>query len=181
MDTARRRPSIGRESTSAQPRRGGGIGEIEDQHDVADIAFGCRREVGIAAIEIETMHTTAGRAPFRDQLRLARPAHIVNSDAAAEVVRAPLSDLLVIHEHDAMQLAPCASAILPAHRCLRAGGGGADRIRRRCSCRAGRACGRYRGSCPRPRPVRRRGSRNATLGWCLLASRATQGTAQRSG
>src|SRR5262249_55238678 len=40
--------------------RAAGIAEIEDHHDVADVALGRRRQVGVTAIE---MRGGAGRAP----------------------------------------------------------------------------------------------------------------------
>src|SRR3569623_3679733 len=62
-----------------------GIGEVEDHDDVADVAFGGRRNVRVAAIEIEPMHAAADRAPHRDQLGLRGIRHIVDIAAAAAV------------------------------------------------------------------------------------------------
>ena len=76
------------------------IGEIEDHDDVADIPFGRRRDVGVAAVEIEPMHAAANGAPLRDQLRRCRIGDIVDVDAAADVCAARLSELLLIDDHD---------------------------------------------------------------------------------
>src|SRR5262245_57270195 len=58
----------------------GRIGEVEDHHDVADIAFGGRRDVGVAAVEIVAVHAAAGGAPRGDQLRGAWTRYVVNAD-----------------------------------------------------------------------------------------------------
>ena len=79
------------------------IGEIEDHHDVADIAFHRRRDVGVAAVEIEAVHAAADRAPFGDQLRCGGLGDVVDVDPAAEVVSgSALAELLVIDDHDAV-------------------------------------------------------------------------------
>src|SRR5262249_42310656 len=68
-------------STLGLAPRAGGIGEIEDHHDVADIALSRRRQVGVAAIEIVAVHAAAGRAPLGDQLRRAGARDVINCDA----------------------------------------------------------------------------------------------------
>ena len=83
--------------------RAGGIGEIEDHHDVADIALGRRRQVGVAAIEIVAVHTAAGRAPLGDQLRRAGARDVIDPDAPAELGRSALAQPLVVDDHDAVR------------------------------------------------------------------------------
>src|SRR6516162_275245 len=83
--------------------RAGGIGEIEDHHDVADIALGRRRQVGVAAIEIVAVHTAAGRAPLGDQLRRAGARDVIDPDAPAELGRSALAQPLVVDDHDALR------------------------------------------------------------------------------
>src|SRR5262245_23638915 len=65
----------------------GRVLQVEDAHDVADIAFERRRAVEIAAVEREAVHAGADRLPARDRLRLRRIAHVVNAKAAAPVGR----------------------------------------------------------------------------------------------
>jgi len=80
--------------------RASGIGEIEDHHDVADIALGRRRQISVAAIEIVAVHTAAGGAPLGDQLRRAGARDIVDRDASAELGRSALAQPLVVDDHD---------------------------------------------------------------------------------
>ena len=42
----------------------GRVLEVEDHHDVADIAVGGRRDIGVAAVEIEAVHARAAGAPL---------------------------------------------------------------------------------------------------------------------
>ena len=83
--------------------RTSGIGEIEDHHDVADIALDRRRDIGVASVEIEAMHAATGRAPFRDQLGSAWARNIVNRNPAAELRRVGGPKLLVVDDHDAVR------------------------------------------------------------------------------
>src|SRR5262252_7758058 len=80
----------------------GGIGEVEDHDDIADEAFDRRRDVGVAPVEVEAVNAAAGCAPLRDQLRLARTRDIIDVEPAADVRGTALSELLVIHQHDAV-------------------------------------------------------------------------------
>src|SRR5262245_27192550 len=82
--------------------RAGGIGEIEDHHDVADIALGRRRQISVAAVEIVAVHTAAGGAPLGDQLRRAGARDVIDCDAAAELGRSALAQPLVVDDHDAV-------------------------------------------------------------------------------
>src|SRR5262249_10268080 len=50
-----------------------GIGQVEDHHDVADVAVHLRRDVGVATVEGEAMHAGAATLPESD---LARPARL---------------------------------------------------------------------------------------------------------
>ena len=95
-----------------------GIREVEDHHDIADVAFDRRRDVGVAAVEIEAMHAAADGRPFGDQLRLARPRNVVDRDTAADLAAAGFAELLMIDDHDVVRRrAPCANASPPACRC----------------------------------------------------------------
>jgi hypothetical protein len=113
MVTARRHPVVPRIGLAARfplagnppatgldrPRR---IDEVEDHHDVADIALGSGREIGIAAVEIVAVHAAPRGDPLREELRLARPRHVVDRDAAAELGRPRLPEPLVVDHHDAV-------------------------------------------------------------------------------
>ena len=83
--------------------RASGIGEIEDHHDVADIALGRRRQISVAAIEIVAVHTAAGGAPLGDQLRRAGARDVIDCDAPAELGRSALAQPLVVDDHDAVR------------------------------------------------------------------------------
>ena len=93
---------LARDPPAPDLARTGRIGEIEDHHDVADIAFRRRRQVGVAAVEIVAMHAASGSAPFGDRLRIARARDVVDRDPAAELGRAGLTELLVVDDHDAV-------------------------------------------------------------------------------
>src|SRR3954447_20677974 len=77
-----------------------GIGEVEDHHDVADVAFRRWRDVGVAAIEREAMHAAAfaGDAPFVDEPRLRWRRHVEDADTAAEFGCA-FAEFLVVDHH----------------------------------------------------------------------------------
>ena len=151
--------------------RAGGIGEIQDHHDIADVALDGRRDVGVASVEIEAVHAAAGRAPFADQLRIARPRDVVDRDSSAELGDAALSELLVIDDHDAVRrthlVGMPALRQVDARKLARVAGighvhdGGTAR---------GLHMARHKGSCPRPTPVRRRDSRSARRAWCSIGS-----------
>ena len=76
------------------------IGEIENHNDVADIALDRRRDIGVSAVKIETMHTAADCPPFGDQSRIGRIRNVVNVDTAAKLVRRGFAELLLIDNHD---------------------------------------------------------------------------------
>src|SRR5262245_16171992 len=52
--------------------------EVEDHGDVADIALGGRRDIGVAAVEIVAVHALAVGAPFADLARLAGLGHVID-------------------------------------------------------------------------------------------------------
>ena len=85
-----------------RPRR---VGEIEDHHDVADVALGRRRDVGVAAVEGEAVHALAGGAPLGDEVRLGGVRNVVDAEPAAEAVGvvAAAAEALVIDQHDAVR------------------------------------------------------------------------------
>ncbi len=86
---SRRPPSTAPGSTSAPLPRAGRILEVEDHHDVADVALGGRRDVGVAAVEIEAVHALAEGAPLAEELRAGRRRHIVDAETAAEIRSPP--------------------------------------------------------------------------------------------
>ena len=63
------------------------VGKIENHDDVADIAFGRRRDIGVASVEIETMNAAPGGAPFRDEFRVGRVLDVVDINTAAGIRR----------------------------------------------------------------------------------------------
>src|SRR6185503_15396877 len=65
----------------AGPRR---ILQVQDHHDVADVAVHLRGDVGVAAVEGEAVHARAAALPERDLARLARRGHVVDHEAAAD-------------------------------------------------------------------------------------------------
>jgi hypothetical protein len=94
---------VARDPPAPDLDRTGGIGEIEDHHDVADIALGRRRQVGVAAIEIVAVHAAAGRAPLGEELRRAEARDVINCDTPAELGRSALAQPLVVDDHDAVR------------------------------------------------------------------------------
>jgi hypothetical protein len=80
----------------------GRILQIEDHHDIADIAFGSGRDIGVAAVKIVAVHPFAVGAPFADQMRPRRRRHVVDSEAAAEPGIAVLALPLMVDDHNAV-------------------------------------------------------------------------------
>src|ERR1700683_998847 len=78
------------------------IAEVEDHYDIADVPFRSRRDISVAAVEIETVYAAARGSPLADQLRIGRVLDVVNVDAAADVSRRGLSELFLIDDHDAV-------------------------------------------------------------------------------
>src|SRR5712671_5152763 len=76
--------------------------QIEDTHDIAEIAFERRRAVEITSVEIVAMHPGAGGFPARDLARLGRVADVVHAEAAAPTARR-LAGSFVIDHHDAVR------------------------------------------------------------------------------
>src|SRR4029450_4228804 len=58
--------------------------EVEDHADIADIALGGRRDIGVAAVEIVAMHPLSVGAPFGDELWRGRLRHVIDAEPAAE-------------------------------------------------------------------------------------------------
>src|SRR4029079_16869041 len=56
--------------------------QVEDAHDVADIAFEGRRAIQIAPVEGETVHAGPDRFPARDRFGLRWIADVVDAKAA---------------------------------------------------------------------------------------------------
>src|SRR5262249_44584651 len=78
------------------------IGQIEDQHDVANVAVHLGGEVGVAAVEGEPMHTGAAAPPERDLARTARRRDVVDAEPARRIRRRGLASVsLAVHEHEA--------------------------------------------------------------------------------
>src|SRR5262249_43723547 len=84
--------------------------EIQDHHNIADIAFELGRDVGVAPVEREPMDSVAAAAPRRDLLRLARIRYVV--DAETDRLRhffprqgrtVPARRMLAIDQHDAVR------------------------------------------------------------------------------
>ena len=76
-----------RQPPAADLGRVGRVLEVHDHHDVADIALERRRQVGVAAVEIEPVHAGADRLPAMDLARLGRIAHVVDAEAGREIRR----------------------------------------------------------------------------------------------
>ena len=66
------------------PRR---IADVVDDEDVADVAFHLGRDVGVAAVHVEAMHTASPRALMLDQLRPLAIRDVVQLEAAVRVRR----------------------------------------------------------------------------------------------
>jgi hypothetical protein len=82
----------------------GGIGrvlEVEDDDDVAQVAFHFGRQVGIATVEIETVDARSATGPESDLARLGRVGHVVDLEPAHEVGRrlAGIDDGFRIADH----------------------------------------------------------------------------------
>ena len=107
--------------------------QVEDHHDVADIAVHRRRDVGIAAVEVEAMHAArivrpgrVGRLPVRDQFRLCRVRHVVDAEPAVKTLGQDLAARhlrpkdLTVGDHDVVATrAPCANACRSAWKVRR--------------------------------------------------------------
>ena len=145
--------------------RFGGIGEVEDHHDVADVALGRGRDVGEAAVEIEAVHAAARSRHLRSALA-GWARDVVDRKAAAELGGAAVAEPLVVDDHDAVRARTLWECQPSGSSTSAACADGAGRPRRRCGAARPAACGRRRESCRRPRPGRRRGRRRAQAGWC---------------
>ena len=78
------------------------IDQVEDHHDVADIAFGGGRDIGVAAVEVVAVHALARRHPLGNLLRVTRLADVVDGEPASEILRAARAELLVVDDHHAV-------------------------------------------------------------------------------
>src|SRR6478736_479561 len=61
--------------------RPGRVLQVEDHDDGADIALLLRGDIGVAAIEGETVDTRSGALPMADVTRVARPADVEDAQA----------------------------------------------------------------------------------------------------
>src|SRR4051812_44512741 len=82
-----------------RPRR---VLQVEDHDEVANIAVRSRRNVGIAAIEVEAMNAGATCLPLVDQTRSCGTRDIIEPKPAAERWIATLPLLLVVDDHQAI-------------------------------------------------------------------------------
>src|SRR5499425_2426597 len=57
-----------------------GIHQIEDHHDVADVAVHLRRDVGVAAVEGEAMHAGPAALPEGELAGAARLRHVEDAE-----------------------------------------------------------------------------------------------------
>ena len=118
-----------------------------------------RGDVGVAAVEIETVHAFAARGPFRKLLRFGWILYVVDGDPAAQFTRRAGAFPLVIDDHDVVGDAHLVG--VPARR---EGPGGRaisaepGRPRRRWRCRWVGAYALHTVSTLRPTPGRRRGN-----------------------
>src|ERR1700676_3772114 len=55
-----------------------GVAEVEDHHDVAAIALDRRRDIGVAAVEIEAMDARTVGLPAGDLARACRCGHVID-------------------------------------------------------------------------------------------------------
>src|ERR1700722_16368141 len=80
----------------------GWILEVEDHHDIADVAFRGGGDIGIPPVEIVAVHSFTMGSPFAEQLWARRCRYIVDAEPAAEIRIAILSLALMIDHHDAV-------------------------------------------------------------------------------
>src|SRR5579875_619011 len=76
--------------------------DVEDHHDVSEVAVDCRRAVDIVAVEIEAVHTLPSSLPTRDLTRTIRRADVVDTEAASVFAGEALVGDLVIDDHQAL-------------------------------------------------------------------------------
>src|SRR4030095_8442032 len=82
-----------------RPRR---IVEVEDHHDVADVAIHLGRDVGGPAIEAEAVDPSAAALPEGDLARSLRLSDVVDDEPAGHPGRRLLRGLrLAVHQHEA--------------------------------------------------------------------------------
>src|ERR1700677_3363263 len=77
-----------------------GIGEIQDHDDGSDIAFLLGGDIGIAAVESETMHAGADTVPMVNVPRLVRVADVEHPQPDEIVIRHVAARPLPVREHD---------------------------------------------------------------------------------
>src|SRR3954451_14267288 len=78
------------------------IRQIEDHHDVADIAVGGRRDIGVAAVEIVAVNAATAVLPLGYELGSVRLADVIDAQAPAELRRPAVAEPLVVDNHDAV-------------------------------------------------------------------------------
>ena len=83
--------------------RPGRILQVEDHDDGADIALLLRGDVGVAAIEGETVHTRSGALPMADVARSARSADVEDAEADEIVGRLVALRPLAVDHHDVIR------------------------------------------------------------------------------
>lgn len=78
------------------------VGQVDDHHDVADVAFRGGRDVRVAAVEVEPVHALPLGLPAGDEPRAVALADVVDAEAALELGRGPAIELvhLVVGDHD---------------------------------------------------------------------------------
>ncbi len=77
------------------------IVEVQDHHDVADVAVHLGGDVGVAPVEGEAVHARAAALPERDLARPARVGDVVDHEAAADAGRGLVRGLgLAVHQHE---------------------------------------------------------------------------------
>src|SRR5262249_34045952 len=83
--------------------RPGRILQVEDHDDGADIALLLRGNVGVAAIEGETVHTHTGALPMADVARIARSADVEDAQPDEITSRLVTPRTLAVHHHDVIR------------------------------------------------------------------------------
>src|SRR5216683_100111 len=81
----------------------GRILQVEDHDDGADVALLLRGNVGVAAIEGETVHTHSGALPMADVARIARSADVEDAQPDEITGRLVAPRTLAVHHHDVIR------------------------------------------------------------------------------
>src|SRR5580700_4431747 len=83
--------------------RPGRVLQVEDHDDGADIALLLGGNVGVAAIEGETVHTHPGALPMADVARIARSADVEDAEADEIISRLLAARTLAVGHHDVIR------------------------------------------------------------------------------